>query len=409
MKEPIAKPSMESLQAFEFEKARMVPMINIVRLGLLAVFLTLAFAFGGAGGQESWQQRMVPGGVYLATGLLLFFLQRMDSSVAGLVQNSIWLFDVPLVFIVQVSAMSVTDNPGAIASFTAGVYLILIMASTLTLDEKQIWLVTFTSVAAAVSMQALAGDTGGGMTSCTALLLGGGLLCNFAKDRRMELVETVVEERIQRDELARYLSPEIVTEILSAGHDIEDGKKYEVTVLFNDVRDFTELTASMKPEEIVELLNDYHTRMVNTVFQFGGTLDKYLGDGLMAYFGAPMPHKDHPMRAVRCAREMAVQLEQMNLERDRLDKRRLKMGVGIHTGEAVMGSIGAPQRMDFTIVGEAVNFASRMEGLTKENDVAILISEQTRQRIGESTFFTQLPPVKVRGKTESVTTFMVKT
>jgi adenylate cyclase len=159
---------------------------------------------------------------------------------------------------------------------------------------------------------------------------------------------------------------------------------------------------------LVALLNEFHQHMVEVVFGSGGTLDKYTGDGLMAYFGAPMTQADHAGRAVECALAMQKALARFNLRRKELGEEPLRMRIGIHSGTAIVGSIGAPHRREFTVVGDTVNVASRLEQVAKHLEKDIVISEATRQRTEGRFFCEPLETVPNKGKTTPLSLYVPK-
>jgi len=218
----------------------------------------------------------------------------------------------------------------------------------------------------------------------------------------MIIIDDITSEKRMKSTMSRYMDPGLADQILEGGEEILGGKSTVATVLFSDIRGFTTLTEELGAQGTVSLLNEYFTIMVDCIQKEGGMLDKFIGDAIMAAFGVPIPHEDDEDRAVRAAIGMIRALHIWNRQRMAEGKKPVGMGIGLNTDTIVSGNIGSPKRMDYTLIGDGVNLASRLESLCKQYHASILISENTVRRLKGTYRIREVDRVQVKGKTESV-------
>ena len=219
----------------------------------------------------------------------------------------------------------------------------------------------------------------------------------------MIVMEDISNEKRMKATMSRYMDPDLADRLLSEkNQDILGGRSTRATVLFADIRDFTAITESLGAQGTVSLLNEYFTIMVDCIRGQGGMLDKFIGDALMAGFGIPIPGEQDEDSGVRAAIAMIRELDRWNLERKRAGKLSLDIGIGINTDLVVSGNIGSPKRMDFTMVGDGVNLAARLESACKQYKTKILISEFTYAGLNGTYRMRDVDDVVVKGKSEPV-------
>jgi adenylate cyclase len=211
------------------------------------------------------------------------------------------------------------------------------------------------------------------------------------------------ERKKVRGAFQYYLNASVVEQVLKDPEKLKlGGEKKDLTVLFSDIRGFTSISEHMTPERLVKFLNEYLTKMTDIVFKYDGLLDKYMGDAIMAIWGAPLDQSDHPLRACYTALEMVEELRLLQQRWATEGMPRMNIGIGINAGPMVVGNMGSERRFDYTVMGDSVNLGSRLEGLNKLYGTNIIISEMTYERVREEILGRELDLVRVKGKDQPV-------
>ena len=223
------------------------------------------------------------------------------------------------------------------------------------------------------------------------------------------VIEDISSEKRMKSTMSRYMDPTIADQLMGdgKGDGLLGGQSSEATVLFSDIRSFTTITESLGAQGTVQMLNEYFTIMVDCITREGGMLDKFIGDAIMAGFGIPLAHDDDEDRAVRAAITMIKELWDWNIIRVNNGLDPIDHGIGLNTGMVVSGNIGSPKRMDYTMIGDGVNLAARLESACKQYNARILISEFTRKKLKGTYRLRDVDMVIVKGKTEPVGVFEV--
>jgi adenylate cyclase len=219
------------------------------------------------------------------------------------------------------------------------------------------------------------------------------------------VMDDISDEKRLKSTMYRYMTQELAEELLKLGDTKLGGDRKEVSVLFSDIRGYTTLTESMEAEEVVGMLNEYFESMVDAVFKYKGTLDKYIGDAIMAVFGSPLPLEDHAWMSVQTAIEMRHRLCQFNAKRAETRRQPIMIGIGINSDSVISGNIGSSKRMEFTAIGDGVNLGSRLEGASKQYGCDIVISESTYTPCADRIWARELDFIKVKGKTQPVSVY----
>jgi adenylate cyclase len=375
----------------------------IARFAMIALFAIVAIVRGG---ERNWVQLGV-GTFYtffaaVTLYVIYFRIPRAHSRRAVWVPFVLTTFDYAIT-----TALGLLDvwwtgtwQPAQVA-ITAAILMSFALARLL------VWHVVYAFVLSEIALVAMASYAGFHDAHVIAFVMAGLAVLALLVAMNNRAIGPMFQGLRARDNLTRFLPRQVADRVIQAGPSALVPVEREVTVLFSDIRGFTSMSEGRGPREILSMLDDYFGRMSQIVKGHDGVVGKFIGDGLLAFWGVPDRLPDHAARAVRAARDMRVALRELNRYRADDGVPPIKIGIGIHTGTVAAGMLGGQLQSEYTVIGDAVNVASRIEGLTKEHGVDLLVSETTWAQLGATAAGRRLSSAEIRGRKESVVLYTI--
>jgi adenylate cyclase len=346
------------------------------------------------------------GATYMVIALLVVIVMRritIPRPTAGLVIPAVTcVLDFAMITIQ--ASLDVTEGFGFDSGMHAIACSILIMFAV---ARTSLWHTIEAVALAIISFGLISASAGVLWTRATMFVLAGFVVIGFLTGWTSRAVRRMFNDLRMRDNLTRFLPRQVAERVLRLGPAALAPVQREVTVLFSDIRGFTSMSERLEPRAVLALLDDYFSRMSQIVKGHDGVVGKFLGDGMMAFWGAPDRDPDHALRAVKAAADMRRGLVELNRLREQEGEPPIRIGIGIHTGTVAAGTLGGTLQSEYTVIGDAVNVASRIEGLTKTHEVDILISETTWSLLGGAIEGARLASETIRGRKEPVVLYTI--
>jgi adenylate cyclase len=376
----------------------------IVRLVMVAMFaaITNVPGIGGEAPLNRDSRAAIAGALYsliaIATYLVLRRMKNADprrSTVRPMI-----LAVVDFAFITTMGLLAADRGHFSVGMMAISSAILI----TFAIARISLWHVAW-SVALGIVAIAITTGQAGQLDSRPAIFTIGGLVVlGFMVGLTNRAVRMMFRDLRRRDALTRFLPQPVAERMMAIGPEALVPVQREVTVLFSDIRGFTALSERLEPRAVLALLDDYFGRMAQVVKGHDGVVGKFLGDGLLAFWGVPDRAQDHATKAVKAAHDMLRALDEINRARDTAGDPPIRIGIGIHTGTVAAGMLGGAHQAEYTVIGDAVNVASRIEQLTKSHEVALLVSETTWAQLDDATKarVRKLAAEEIRGRTEPV-------